>query len=372
MRRYTNDNFFDSPICMGGDDEETSCTMSTELPFFQRGCRFSETAWLADLGEHNITPPRRRPTAGASRAPKTRSSASAPRSSGRGMRMLDKLSVAERALLRAHATAVRNGASTDDLELHAELVRAESTLRNLLATGGSLTPLTAASVPKAAEAPSPDRQSSAGGGWSMAGSVAGSAAPSECGEWEQVDAVENWLLVSDVASPGPTSSLDKRADKFSADKAGWLEADAGKASRSTQPRRRRCQRQQRQRAAGSVPQLPHAPSCLLGVSSNAHARAMLKLVGRFYQAHVLVSGQHASAAATAEARAVIAALPTGLPSDELAAASTVSLMSILGLDGPAASPASPVQPSTPTAAASASSAAASSTSRRRLQMVEVQ
>ena len=72
--------------------DDDACTLSTQVPFFLRGTRFSsDAAWLAEIGEYecaNVTPPRaRRAPPAASTRPKAASSSS-PRASDAGTTML--------------------------------------------------------------------------------------------------------------------------------------------------------------------------------------------------------------------------------------------------------------------------------------------
>ena len=94
LRRWANDNFIESVIAFAPVEEEDADTQASELPFFQRGCRFSVSGLgeaRADAATH--TPPR------AARPAKPR----AQQPSCPAGRRLMQLSTSERALLREWA-----------------------------------------------------------------------------------------------------------------------------------------------------------------------------------------------------------------------------------------------------------------------------
>jgi hypothetical protein len=103
FRRWENDNII-LAVTKKRLDEDSS-TLTEQVPFFQRGSRFSEQAWLLAHAEESERTPPPSPPRRAAQPPQRRVGALAAE-------MFAKLSKAERALLRAKA----GSAELDDAE----------------------------------------------------------------------------------------------------------------------------------------------------------------------------------------------------------------------------------------------------------------
>ena len=109
-RRFVNANFLESVVPIPKVEEDANSLAST-CPFFQRGARFSECPWLAEVDEgagRNRTPPRHVRLASSSRPSSTPSHSGAGAMANPGLQRLARLSPSERALLRQYAHSLES------------------------------------------------------------------------------------------------------------------------------------------------------------------------------------------------------------------------------------------------------------------------
>jgi hypothetical protein len=353
--------------------EDDPCTLSTQLPYFARGFRFSsEAAWLADLGEvRDVTPPRRRPP--SSRPVKQPVSARRPGTASveeaAGADLLHRLGAAERALLRAHATAVLRTGGRQSLAVreagtmgtHLRLLTAETTVRAFLARmraggvdgsaagGAALTETAVGAAP-----PTPTRSISTssevlvsavgegaaiGAPLSEAAAMGGPAAPLFIGA-PLSEADDEWLLVSAPGSPAavaaaPAASPAVTATATAAAATTTTAAAAGRKGKKERRRTRTAGRAELSGgggADGTGGLLLAEARCELGITASPHLLALLRALGRFYQLTVTTETRTADEP-TGAARAVVASLPREAEAASAALAQTadVSLVRLLGL-----------------------------------------